>query len=460
MRNYALIGLALSVIAGTSACSLNDLVSKAELPVDQIDPAKFKTHEGALDAYRGTIVAFANAIAGSRWAVGSTELGGSEVASYIRVSGLLTDELQAVNVAKEFPALFSEEAWDSRNISESAEVASSEHMIAIQHVRNLAQEARGLLRKYAPDEPAALHGHLYALEAYAELLLADLYCSGIPLSTVDFEGDFTLTRGFTTQEVYAHAITLFDSAASLAADSSRIVYLADVGRGRAYLALGEYAEAKVAVHQVPDQYQYLVTYATTRGKIVPAARHVIIADREGQNGLPFVSGGDPRTTLPALFSRIAPLILASGVEARLIEAEVALRDDSVSWLDKLNALRTTCTDDVICPVPAPAGIGGVANLSRLSDPSTATLPPEKTIKDARIDLLFEERAYWFFLTGHRQGDLRRLVREYQRDEHTVYPTGTWGTLGVSSYGSNVNIPVDGQEVKANPLYRGCFDRNA
>jgi len=52
-----------------------------------------------------------------------------------------------------------------------------------------------------------------------------------------------------------------------------------------------------------------------------------------------------------------------------------------------------------------AGSGGVAELAALTDPGTA---------EARVDLLFRERAFWFFLTGHRQGDLRRLIRQYGR----------------------------------------------
>jgi len=42
-------------------------------------------------------------------------------------------------------------------------------------------------------------------------MLADLYCSGVPLSTLDFEGDFTYRAGSSTPEVYQHAVVLFDN---------------------------------------------------------------------------------------------------------------------------------------------------------------------------------------------------------------------------------------------------------
>jgi hypothetical protein len=58
----------------------------------------------------------------------------------------------------------------------------------------------------------------------------------------------------------------------------------------------------------------------------------------------------------------------------------------------------------------------MAGLTPLTDPGTAT---------ARVDLMFRERAFWMYLTGHRLGDLRRLVRQYGRAKESVYPTGAY-----------------------------------
>src|SRR4029077_20049777 len=66
---------------------------------------------------------------------------------------------------------------------------------SLHHLRGQAREARGFLGAYAPDSSPALAGHLYALEGYAEVLLAEVFCSGIPLSTVDFNADYTLAAG-------------------------------------------------------------------------------------------------------------------------------------------------------------------------------------------------------------------------------------------------------------------------
>src|SRR6202011_3033884 len=118
------------------------------------------------------------------------------------------------------------------------------------------------------------------------------------------------------------------------------------------------------------------------------------------NGLDFVSAKDPRVPTTLLGSGnegytprynlttwtgyASPNALATGIEARLIQAEAALQannnDASVSgsgWLGILNSLRATG----ITPAMPP-----------LADPGSYS---------ARVDLLFRERAFWLFLTAHR-----------------------------------------------------------
>ena len=57
---------------------------------------------------------------------------------------------------------------------------------------------------------------------------------------------------------------------------------------------------------------------------------------------------------------------------------------------------------------------------RRSRQSPASAP---TTQRAAVDQYFQERAYWTWLTGHRLGDMRRLVRKYRRDTEKVFPTG-------------------------------------
>jgi hypothetical protein len=174
-----------------------------------------------------------------------------------------------------------------------------------------------------------------------------------------------------------------------------------------------------------------------------------VSDREGVNGLDFGTAGDPR--VPTEFvgvsnfdgetpmyrylkfgSRASPVETASGIEARMIEAEAQLdAGDFGGWLITLNDARATLT------------------MTPLSDPGT---------DDARVDLMFRERAFWLFNTGHRLGDLRRLVRQYGRDPLTVYPVGPYHKDNLT-IGTDLAIVIPASEGN-NPQYVPCNDQIA
>jgi hypothetical protein len=218
--------------------------------------------------------------------------------------------------------------------------------------------------------------------------------------------------------------------------------------------LGRYAQAAQVVIAVPDSFQYQSTISW------PIAGYQFgaytVANQEGGNGLPFNTSDDPRAAVTASGSNVfgvplftptkyapgttTPVVIASGVEARLIEAEADLRAGGSRWLMILDTLRT--------------GVG----LPPLTDPGIGTLPAGKSAFDVRLDLVMQERGYWLFLTGHRQGDLRRLVRNDHRPQQTVYPTGPYFG-GQGAYGTDVTLPIPASE-RPNPLFHGCLNREA
>ncbi len=80
-----------------------------------------------------------------------------------------------------------------------------------------------------------------------------------------------------------------------------------------------------------------------------------------------------------------------------------------------------------------------------------------------MSLTFRERAFWLYGTGHRLGDLRRLIRQYGRDQSTVFPTGTYDNGSAvalfPSYGTSVNFPIGAIE-SSNLNFHGCSDTQA
>ena len=75
-------------------------------------------------------------------------------------------------------------------------------------------------------------------------------------------------------------------------------------------------------------------------------------------------------------------------------------------------------------------------------------------------MVYDERAYWLFLTGHRQGDLRRLVRVYGVPQNEVYPSGFFPLGGKQEYGTYTNIPIPNSERAINTKFKGCLNRDA
>ncbi len=444
------------------ACSLDKLTKGAALPEQVVDPAQTETPAGALAAYRGTLVFLRDAMA-------------TGAAGYIPRSGQLSDELR-YNIGA---ALWinPQASPDHRQWEDTYETSVADPYSGLQRVRGQASQAEGLLRDFPPENNQPLIAHMMAVRGYAELLLAELYCSGIPLSTLDYKGNFTYQPGLTTDEVFAHAVAVFDSAlAIVGTDSLRILDLVRVGKGRALLQMGKFEEAAQAVVDVAPEFRYGLQYSFARQVIglfgdINSSTSVFgggfVGDREGVNGLAYLSERDAR--LPAMvshtrsFSLQSPrtgmipvtkdpdtITFSSGVEAQLIRAEAALRRNDPSWLTILNQLRTTCTNPATCATPAPRGTGGVDSLPPLTVPTDTPMT-------AKVNILFRERAFWLFLTGHRVGDMRRLMRLYDRDSETVFPTGAYDT-NVPSYGEDVNLVVPRKEQDSNPYYRGCFDQ--
>ncbi len=154
----------------------------------------------------------------------------------------------------------------------------------------------------------------------------------------------------------------------------------------------------------------------------------------------------------------AAITLATGLEARLINAEAALRRaDTVGFLVLLNGLRTTPPAYIL------AGVQGTQTPSDIPRPVAAmaalTAPADST---AAISLLFSERARWLWGTGHRLNDLRRLERAigvrggFGRPDSTLFPHGLYFKNGLT-YGTDVNFPIPLDE-QNNPNFQQCLDR--
>lgn len=397
--------------------------------------------------------------------------------------GLLADEFLAET---RFPTANFDELVDRRQSIELEMHFMKLNLpyVGWQQTRFTAADALRQLRAYAPEPPQRAYlGQMFTVRGFATVGLAEDVCPGLALNeTVD--GRIRYGPALTTPQLFEAALAEFDSALSYAADSTRILRLAWVGRARTLVGLGRFAEAVAAAAEVPTDYVARAEFHAASSFTDASQPNVLsfgslgtgffearsVADEEGGNGMDFVSAGDPRVETTVWSMAIdgvtplyratkyptadAPIVVASGLEARLIEAEAALNGGG-DWLGILNALRT---DGTYTTQPNPddpaqtdtlwnAGSGGVAGLAPLTDPGTL---------EARVNLLFRERAFWLFGTGHRLGDLRRLIAQYGRSAENGFPTGPYRLGGV--YAQATSLPFPSAAESLNPSVTACTTR--
>lgn len=428
--------LVVAALAAT-ACSTDRLL-QADRP-DFIDPGNLDNLQGAAALYAGALGDFAVAHDGGN--------GGGAGIGLVIATGFMSDEFRFGGTPPEIREM------DLRSVRE-ANGAWLQTYIDQHRARGSAERAAEVLKSVATG-PDARIGEMYAIVAAEIILLGEVYCAGAPLGSI--EPELTYGEPMTTQQLMQAAVAQLDLAAQNTANNARITSLVAVLRGRALLNNAQFAQAATAVASVPTSFVYNTLHSTKteRQKLFPHnymynADSWLVSDREGINGLNFATAQDPRVPIegdgsPSRFdartpryyfrkynSFDAPVTVASGVEARLIEAEAALQAGNTTlWLAKLTEARQ------------PFGMAAPA------DPGTQA---------ARVDLMFRERAFALFATAHRLGDLRRLVRQYSRGAETVFPTGPYHKDNLTR-GTDVNVAIPISE-KNNPNFTGCLNRGA
>ena len=375
----------------------------------------------------------------------------------------------------------------------------------LHRARRAAEFAAERYRTLAPDTTVETGlSEVLSLAGFTYILFAETWCSGVPVSHVASDGTITYGAPLTTTQLLDTAIARFNAAtaAATALDTTRasaatrrtLIRLATVGKGRALLDEGQFATAAalVSATAVPTSFSYTVQHSenTTRENngvfnATQIFKRYAVGDKEGGYtaafapsgtgpGLPYRSGGDPRIqwrlvitppTAPATkpdtnkgfdgstlqydqtryTSRSTAITLATGAEARLIEAEALEQAGDTAtgggFYAALNGLRSS----------PPSYFTPTAALGALTTDSA-------TAAGGAVQLLFRERAYWLWLTAHRLGDLRRLIRQYGRAADSVFPSGAYFKSQVPTYGSDVNFPVPVDE-ENNPNFTQCIDRN-
>ena len=102
---------------------------------------------------------------------------------------------------------------------------------------------------FGSADALANRGELYMLLAYSEMMLGEGWCAGVPFSSEDGTTT-TFGQPLTTEAMFQAAVAHFDTALSLAETNARVLNGSKIGKGRALINLGKFAEAAAAVQGV------------------------------------------------------------------------------------------------------------------------------------------------------------------------------------------------------------------
>ncbi|MCX5760588.1 MAG: hypothetical protein NTW72_03640 [Gemmatimonadetes bacterium] len=321
-----------------------------------------------------------------------------------------------------------------------------------------ANEAIAALTTYMPTPTWGI-AQMYLVKGYAEMELAEYFCNGTPLSVVK-DGVIVYGAPLSNQQVYAVALAHVDSALAMltASDATTLAlqYAAKVTKARIQVDMGQFAAASTTAAVVPTAFAYANTFTLATGdngvwNINNNTKRFTVGDSMDASGvignaLPFASANDPRvrvagTTLgtssqgrgvdgstnmviQSIWGRSDAINIASGLDARLIDAEAALnRSDLAGMMTILNGLRQA--PPALSPTYTPVAMAPLA------------VPASK---DLATTLYFREKAFWTFGRGARLGDLRRLMRQYSRGHDAVFPTGIYFKTS-APYVSEVNLQL-------------------
>ncbi|HEX6940028.1 MAG TPA: hypothetical protein VF158_11505 [Longimicrobiales bacterium] len=440
---WVLIGAAAAIL---SACSLDDL-----LRVDAPDVLTTDELQGP-----GEISTQINGIIGAF---------NEQFDNYVLYSGLLTDEFLAAGT---FPTRIEVDA--RRMLADNATL--TDEVAEVMHRARLMADTSVVNFTAAKDDPAfsdvidlldegIVTGQFYG--GYMRILLAELYCE-TPIANGPVQSSDALME--------AGLALLQEAAAGAAATGQEeIAAAAKIGQARALMWLGRYAEAAAIADDTlidagfaftadyssnaPEQYNevYTLTWGDgaalrwTVGAGNEAARHNerwpyfdewvalgMIIDSANVKRItvnPFSSAVDLTNAQTKYPGYDADIPFATRAEADMILAEFHVREGTYAAANAIvNGYRSA------------HGLPDIdfGNVAALRASFEVPLPASAdTDLKVRLAAMARERARELWITGERQGTLRRYL---QRDGLDLYP--------VTGEGTDICFPIPQQELDNNP----------
>ncbi|MGH7699401.1 MAG: RagB/SusD family nutrient uptake outer membrane protein [Gemmatimonadales bacterium] len=359
--------------------------------------------------------------------------------AYVVLGGLVGEELiDALQTADRFPYDRRTHQGSDRRYSVFGCEALGVYT-PLQTARASAENVLRLLQEWTDAEVpnrTSLIATASAYSGYGLLLLGEGFCSAA-VSTINPDRTITYGGEITRDSLFALAeLRLTDAiGAAQAASNTDIERMSLVGRARARLNLGRFAQANADAALVPDGYVHDMTASNINGRRenrVWAQNAVAnFATSVGEPYRSYSTAGDPRVPLvqttrvsvtgvehwyQTKYLSGASIRIASAIEARLIYTEGLIAAGQLAEaVDSLNVFRAR------------------GNQAPFVSVDSATIHAE----------LVDQRRRELFLTGHHLGDIIRYGI-------TLSPAAGTPYHGSGEYGSQVCFPLPDIERNNNP----------
>lgn len=453
IRRFQLAAAVAIVVAASSACS--DYL-KVTNP-GAVDVTKLADSTDATLLVNGAVAEF-------QLMYGSTALYG----------GLFSDEASNAHVNSSYILM------DQRNLTNNLDLVSLTYS-PIQRARFASDTTANRLIGYLGANAGAdtRVARTLALAAYSEVILGETFC------TAPIQGSKPLDPAALFQLVAPK----FDSAIAIAraasagnnnkAAADTLVNLALVGAARAALDLGDKTKAIAYASQVTAGFVYRVYYAegipTTPGLPVNPYWNAMGSPQAATSPGAQVSGGFTYSQAalwysvdPTFQNLKDPRVPTTPTTVRAMNAtQVYVPNKPVSFGGYIAPTTAFPGGQAMTPgasiriasyleaqyIIAEANGGNAATLAFVNQQRTANGQGASTATSPAAVLadLRDQRRREFYLDGHRVGDLRRYLSQYQLDQ---FPKGPYQGSTTVSYGTSTCFPIPISEINANPNAAG------
>src|SRR6266566_2798699 len=162
------LAAAVVTVAALTACNRDKILTITD--PDVIDPANVASAEGAEALRLGALTRISDV-------TGGLQGSGSLNEGIFHFSGVVADEWRSTDT------FVQRDEADSRSITESNSAMTLEAR-GLHRIRVAADQAIGLLRQWKPNNISDV-GQMYWVRGWAEMSIAENFCNGMPLSSLD-----------------------------------------------------------------------------------------------------------------------------------------------------------------------------------------------------------------------------------------------------------------------------------